>query len=351
MSGDLNVSGNLVFDNTSDREIHFNADKTSGSPGVKLNIVGNHSDGGAGGALSVSAGQAKTGGAEGGNLALSGGAGTGTSAGGNAQLTAGASGSALGGQVDVTGGATGSGTGGKAQLTGGASAAGGAGGQVNVTGGAAAAGAGGKVLITGGASTGAGAGGNIELVSGASSSGQSGNITLQVGKGTGPENGDIRIGSNGAVPARSILIGSNLQPYPTTIFAHRLPGKSVLNSPFTATLGMSGSVLIFQKPGPFDITLPPPTAFGLMFEVMQDSVGDNATVVRIDAGAGQLYGTWGSYPLVPGPLTGGSTGGVPLRYLEFTPTSMKGDRASFLCTGFYWTVRGFTQAPAGMNLA
>lgn len=333
VEGDLTMAGNILFDNGADRQISFDAAK-SAADAVKLSLLGNDSNGGAGGSLVIKSGAATSGDKTGGLLQITGGAGS-----GNGQ----------GGQVEVTAGVTASGEGGKTKVTGGASSAVGPGGEVDVTGGAAAAGIGGKVVITGGASSSAGAGGEVSVTGGASANTAGGNVSLQVGTGGAGINGAIRIG-NTTLPS-SILIGSSSMTGTTSIFAFR---QQIANtSGGTVSIGQSGGLLRFTKPGGFTIVLPTTNlAAGLNYEFVLDSVGDG-TVVDIDAGANGMLGNWIACPSAVGAATGQSTGGTAVRYLQFTANSVRGDRARFVLglTTNSWFVTAFTGAANGMAFA
>jgi hypothetical protein len=104
-SGDELLNGDLVFSNAADRAIRFNATKQSGDA-ADLSIVGNSSDSGVGGQISITAGNSGPTKA-GGDVNVTGGTGNTTGNGGALNLTGGTSGKTgptIGGSVNITSG-------------------------------------------------------------------------------------------------------------------------------------------------------------------------------------------------------------------------------------------------------
>lgn len=109
---ELLLNGDLVFSNATDRAIRFDATK-QGTDGVDLNVLGNDSNGGAGGNVSVTGGQATSGAKAGGSVVISGGKATGT--GGELKLIGG-EGVTLGGDVTIISGKATGGVGGNVTI-------------------------------------------------------------------------------------------------------------------------------------------------------------------------------------------------------------------------------------------
>lgn len=95
------MSGDLVFSNAANRSIKFDA-TTTGSNGVSLSVVGNDSDGGVGGTVSITPGAATSGDKSGGSLALRTGNGFGGGASGSILIQPGQAGATgMGGGIQM----------------------------------------------------------------------------------------------------------------------------------------------------------------------------------------------------------------------------------------------------------
>ncbi len=361
-TGNLLLNGDLVFSNTADRKIRFDAAKTATfADGANLSIIGNDSgvDGNDGGKVSIVGG---IGGDNGGNVEINGG--FGEALGGNILIKGGEStDSSAAGDVTISSSSgnvtlqSTSGTvevkttaGGEINIEAGQGVTNGP--KVTITAGVGGSATGGALFLQGGDATIGANGGPVNITSGDSKQGRSGTIFLDVGESkAGSSHGSIKIGTgdlSGNLP-EDVTIGSTTQDrLGNTIYANLKPVvvAAAGQSPKTLVLGNSGSVVFVTGPAAYQINLPVPTA-GQFFKIMNAVLRTNPLIVKTNGTANVIRGFVLTNPGGPAFF---DNGGVATSQFTFDTGCQPGDFAELNSDGTFWYLYGVSTSNPGMSL-